>query len=55
MKKNMIIMAFCLAIAFAGVWFGLACSDKQDLESDLIMANVEALSEGDAVYDCGLG
>ena len=48
----MIIMVSGLAIAFAGAWFGLSCSEKQDFESDLTMANVEALSEGDATLDC---
>ena len=51
MKKKMIVMVCCLAIAFVGVWFGFSCFEQENLESDLTMANVEALSEGDAVYD----
>lgn len=43
----MIIMVSSLAIAFAGAWFGLSRSEKQDFESGLTMANVEALTQGD--------
>lgn len=47
MKKKMIVMAFCLVIAFVGAWLHFSCLEKQKMEKDLTLANVEALTQGD--------
>ena len=49
MKKKKYVMVFCFMTAIVGTFLGFSYFEKQELESDLTLANVEALAGGDDV------